>query len=327
MKKDMKNKILVLTLMIISMIIMLSSTNWFSMWMSVEINLISFITFLKINSNKLMMEKCMIYFLTQSLGSMIFLTSILISKLSVISFNTLNLTLFMSMMLKLGMSPFHIWMPEMMNKLSWNKMIIAITLQKINPMMIMSMMTHKSTLILMLITLSTITGAIMGINQTSMTKIMAFSSINHLGWMTLCMMNLNNLWTKYLLIYSMITTLFCITLNSMNMFYINQMFLNKMIISKILMSILMLNMAGLPPMPGFLIKWMTIESMLSLNNQIIPLVMTMSSIIILLFYMRMMSIIMLNSTITPKWKLQMMSNKKMKLLITMNLCTPLLMLI
>nr|ARB50143.1 NADH dehydrogenase subunit 2 [Perissonemia borneenis] len=293
-------------------------------WMAMEINMMMTIPFIYQNMNKESSEKIMIYFLTQTMSSSLMLLMILTEYKMTTSF---NMMMTMSMMIKLGVPPFHMWMPEMLNKLNWDLMIIMITLQKINPLMVMSQLMEKNMLFPMIMILTSSIGSISGINQLSLNKIMAFSSINHMSWIMMCMLTNNNLWMNYFFIYSIITTTLCMMFNKKMIYFINQTNINLNLKSKIMLFMMMLNLGGLPPMPGFFLKWMVIETMSSLMNMYFTMIiMLMCSMITLLFYMRMMYNNMMFSTMNIKF-MMINYNKYSYLMFMTNLLLPMLMMI
>nr|YP_011010537.1 NADH dehydrogenase subunit 2 [Xenobates singaporensis]WPW47178.1 NADH dehydrogenase subunit 2 [Xenobates singaporensis] len=327
----MTTKIMALTTLLLSTMIIISSENWLSMWMGLEINMLSFIPILKKNKNKNSSQAKMIYFLIQSMSSILFLFTIIMTP-TMMNMSNMNMSMMlinMTMFMKMGMAPMHMWFVNIMNKISWENCIILLTWQKIGPMFMLSNMNTNKMIIMIMTTFSAIIGAIGGINQTSMKMILAFSSINHMGWMFFCMKFDNEMWIKYLIIYSflMINLIMFLKKNSIN--YINQMTINmKTKTQKMNIIIMMMSIGGLPPFMGFLPKWIVIQSILPSNEMIIMLILMMTSMITLFYYMRMISpIIMINST-TQKWMMKSYEDKKiMTWNLLFNLMLPMTMLL
>nr|YP_011010303.1 NADH dehydrogenase subunit 2 [Metrocoris ciliatus]WPW46918.1 NADH dehydrogenase subunit 2 [Metrocoris ciliatus] len=309
-------KMLMMLTLITSTIMVMSSENWFSMWMGLEINMMSFIPMMEKNKNYLVSESKMMYFLIQSMGSILFIFMIIMNPLIMVKEELTKIIIMniiaMSMMMKMGMAPMHMWFINIMNKMSWNMCLILMTWQKLAPMFILSnTMNSIKTITLWSIT-SAIIGAIGGINQTSIKKMMAFSSINHLGWMTMCMKFDNEMWMKYLIIYSTIIILLIKTLSKSSINYINQMNMNmKTQMEKTNLLIMMLSLGGLPPFIGFMPKWLVIQSMISTNSLFTLLILMMTSMITLFYYMRLIvPMIMSNNTIN-KWNNKNINMKMM----------------
>nr|YP_009433283.1 NADH dehydrogenase subunit 2 [Cnizocoris sinensis]AGO28052.1 NADH dehydrogenase subunit 2 [Cnizocoris sinensis] len=307
------SKLLFFMMLIISTLMIVSSDNLLGMWMGLEINMISFIPILSKNKNVMASESCMIYFLTQSMGSILLISMILINSLIMVSPSLVNelikIIMIMSLMVKLGAPPFHFWFPSILEKMSWNESFILMTWQKIGPLVILSHIINKEYILATIVVMAVTVGAISGLNQTSIQKIMAYSSISHLGWMIMCMKFNNQLWMWYLLIYSSIILIMTIMFNYFSANYINQLNLtNFSFLEKLLLTSSFLSLGGLPPFIGFLPKWMVIQNMILANSMTILMIMIMSTLITLFFYLRMISSIMMINFSTPKW----MSNFKNK---------------
>nr|UPL65468.1 NADH dehydrogenase subunit 2 [Cryptorhamphus sp.] len=319
------SKLLFLTMIFTSTIITISSMNWMGMWMGMEINLMSFIPYISKIKNMKSSQAMMIYFLVQSIGSAVLLFSIMMNPLIVISPITLNEFIMMGtslgILIKLGAAPFHNWVPEIMATLTWMEMFILSTWQKVAPLYMLSMM-NPNFLVSISVIMSTIIGAIGGLNFTSLRKIMAYSSINHMSWM-LFMMMMNSAWYKYLMLYTLMMLMTCIYFNSTNSLFINQIPLKSpSMIEKYNLVSLLLSMGGLPPFLGFLPKWMAIQS--AMNSKLIILVMIMiaMSMLTLFFYMRMISSLMTMYSTSNKW-VEKKSNRMLMLSIALlNLSLP-----
>nr|ANJ70231.1 NADH dehydrogenase subunit 2 [Calathus melanocephalus] len=274
--------------------IAISSYTWLGTWMGLEINLLSFIPLLKSKKNSYSSESSIKYFLVQALASTVFLFSVLtlMSTNSMIS-NVLNMNVFLmmiinsSLMLKMGAAPFHFWFPEIIEGMNWINSLILMTWQKIAPMMILSYTIKFSNYIIFIIIMSTLVGSLGGLNQTSIRKIMAYSSINHLGWMLSSFLNSEMLWIMYFSMYSFISIVLIYLLNSFKIFYLKQLysFMNKNILIKFMMMLNLLSLGGLPPFLGFLPKWMIIQH-LSDNYMSLLIFMIMMTLITLFFYLR-----------------------------------------
>jgi NADH-ubiquinone oxidoreductase chain 2 len=169
----------------------------------------------------------------------------------------------------------------------------------------------ENKIIVILAIYRTIIGAIGGLNQTSTRKIMAFSSINHLGWINATMWFDNQVWIKYFVLYSIITLIASgfIIINSI--FYINQFKSNTSIINKINIIIIIIRLGGLPPFLGFLPKWLVIQTLIINNIYIIILIIIIRTLLTLFYYLRIIRRILIINHYSLKWELK---NKKIKIL-------------
>nr|UPL65364.1 NADH dehydrogenase subunit 2 [Nithecus jacobaeae] len=316
-------KLMFLMMMILSTLITISATSWIGMWMGMEMNLMAFIPLISKNKNKKSSQAMVSYFLVQSISSMTFLFSILISKFITISpimvNEIINNMLMISLLIKLGVAPFHKWLPEIMSNLNWMEIFILTTWQKVAPMYILSNMVNFKLMFISVI-LSATTGAVGGINTSSMRKIMAYSSINHMSWM-LIMMTAQSQWYMYLTFYTFLMLIMCMTFHQNNFLFLNQIMINESTTTKMLISLMMLSMGGMPPFIGFLPKWIALQSMFNSQMLIIMLIMIMMSMITLFYYMRMISSMMMFYTTSNKWMYKN-KNKMNFMLMMLNLNLP-----
>nr|YP_009162818.1 NADH dehydrogenase subunit 2 [Bactrocera zonata]AKG49726.1 NADH dehydrogenase subunit 2 [Bactrocera zonata] len=285
-------KIMFFFILMTGTLITVSSNSWLGAWMGLEINLLSFIPLM--NSNNLTStEASLKYFLTQAMASAVLLFAIMMTYLNnypIIQENSSysNLMIISSLLLKSGAAPFHFWFPNVMEGLSWMNALTLMTWQKIAPLMLISY-TAQNTFIFMAIIASTITGSLGGLNQTSLRKLMAFSSINHLGWMLAAMQANESMWCIYFSFYTFLSFSLTFMFNNFKMFHINQLF-NSFFNSKTLKFILFLNLlslGGLPPFIGFLPKWLVIQLLVLKSQYVLMTIMTVMTLITLFFYLRL----------------------------------------
>nr|AFI54747.1 NADH dehydrogenase subunit 2 [Sastragala edessoides] len=317
-----KSKVMFFMVMVASTIFTMSSNNWISMWMGLEMNMMAFMPLILNKKYSKSSMAAMTYFLVQSVGSLILMFSMLM-KMQISMFNEL---MTMSLLIKLGSAPFHMWVPEIMSKLSWESCLILSTWQKIAPLSMLMNMQNSMLLLTIAIIMSAVMGALGGINQTSLRKIMGFSSINHMAWML--MNTTTNSWMMYMTIYSFMMTTICYLFKFYNIYFINQMNnMNMSTTEKLCISTTMLSMGGLPPFLGFLPKWMVIQNMINENNFLVMTILIMMSLITLMYYMRVMVKMMMMSSSVQKW-VTLKSKTKLNLaIIMMNSSLPLLVII
>nr|YP_010267107.1 NADH dehydrogenase subunit 2 [Chilkasa falcata]UIF93655.1 NADH dehydrogenase subunit 2 [Chilkasa falcata] len=299
-------------ILIFSTFISISSNSWIGCWIGLEINLLSFIPLISNSNNLLSTEASLKYFLTQSIASINFLFSILLKMILLKNFEMiffLSIMINSSMLMKMGSVPFHFWFPNIVEGLSWFNNFILMTWQKITPMIILSYYFNKN-FILLIIMLNAIIGAIGGLNQTSLRKLMAFSSINNLSWMLSAIMISENLWLFYLMMYSFLISIMCFIFYMLNMFYINQLFINNMnSLIKINLLINFLSLGGLPPFIGFFPKWIIINFLIMNQMYTLTFILIMMSLIMLFFYIRIIYSTFMYNYLKMKWFKIFIKNK------------------
>nr|ATL15410.1 NADH dehydrogenase subunit 2 [Callosobruchus chinensis] len=291
------HKLMFLNILFLSTLIVISSYAWFSMWIGLEINLLAILPLMVNPKNIYPSEAAMKYFITQTLASLILLFAILMSNsLNMSEFaiphnslNFLDLLINSSLFLKTGAAPFHAWFPEVMEGLNWSNCLLMMTWQKIAPMMILIHNLSMFFYLTWIILISSILSGIMGLNQTSLRKILAYSSINHIAWMLSSMLNFKMIWLLYFTIYTILTMNLVIIFYYFNIFYSNQFYLifnsNKLLI--FFFSLNFLSLGGLPPFLGFLPKWLTILNLVMNQFYSLTLILIISTLITLYFYIRL----------------------------------------
>nr|WOW99087.1 NADH dehydrogenase subunit 2 [Paravarcia sp.] len=287
-------KLTMMIFIIMSTTMMMSSNNIFYSWMSMEINMISFLPLL--TKSKKMSDQPMKYFIIQSVASSMMLMSILINSMIETPINLSNM-LMISMLMKMGMMPFHLWMVNTMQSMTWTNCMLLSTLQKIAPTMIISQ-TMTIMMTIMPTMLSMFMAPIAAMNQTSTKSIMAYSSISNSPWMIMSMMMSKQMFLMFFFMYSMLTIMTMKKMKESNIMFINQM-TSKSMKKKINLIILILSMSGMPPMLGFLPKWMILEKMM-LSSMLIPMMMILSSMTSTFIYMKMISMMVMMSKMTKK---------------------------
>ncbi|ABY51623.1 NADH dehydrogenase subunit 2 (mitochondrion) [Aedes aegypti] len=307
-------------------LITISSNSWLGAWMGLEINLLSFIPLMNEGKKNLMTsESSLKYFLTQAFASSILLFAIILMMMFfnenwMMNNNFNNLLILSTLLLKSGAAPFHFWFPGVMEGLNWINGLILMTWQKIAPLMLISYNLNIN-FFYFTILLSMIIGALGGLNQTSLRKLMAFSSINHIGWMLMAMMNNELLWLTYFLLYSILSMSIILMFNNFKLFHFNQIFNFSMMnpYIKFFMFLNLLSLGGLPPFLGFLPKWLVIQNLVEMNQLFLLFIAVCLTLITLYYYLRMSySIYMLNYNKNSWMLMNSYSNNNLTLILTMN---------
>nr|QUO98907.1 NADH dehydrogenase subunit 2 [Ctenocephalides felis felis]QXG83131.1 NADH dehydrogenase subunit 2 [Ctenocephalides felis felis] len=305
---------LFLFMLIMSTFICISSNSWLGAWIGLEMNLLSFIPMLNDNKNLLSNESSLKYFLVQVFASILLLFFISLNFLfknffSMMYFNEIYLILLnSSLFLKMGAAPFHFWFPSMMEGMNWMNNFILMTWQKINPMICLSYCINMNYFYLISL-FSIMIGALGGLNNSSLQKIITYSSITHIGWMIIALMNNEMNFWFYFFIYFIISLIITMNFNFLKLFYMNQMLSNSMnYITKITLMMMFLSMGGLPPFLGFFPKWIIIESMINMNMIFYSIIMILCTLLMLYIYLRFAFSILIMNNFQMSWKIYMKLN-------------------
>lgn len=292
-----------------------SSISWLRVWIGLEINLLSFIPLIRNKKNIYLSESSIKYFIVQAIGSAILLfTIILFFLIENLNFNfnyIMNIFISSIILLKIGAAPFHFWFPSISEGLNWINNLILISWQKIAPIIILSYSLNLNYLIISII-LSAIVGSLGGLNQTSLRKLIAFSSINHIGWIIRRLLFNENIWLIYFSFYFILLINIFLFFNFLNIYYINQTFINLFSNKylKIIFFLLLLSLGGLPPFLGFFPKWIIIELIISKNLYFMIFIIVIFTLITLFFYIRITYTAFLLNNKKINWFYKSSYNKK-----------------
>nr|QED57246.1 NADH dehydrogenase subunit 2 [Anthonomus eugenii]QED57254.1 NADH dehydrogenase subunit 2 [Anthonomus eugenii]QED57270.1 NADH dehydrogenase subunit 2 [Anthonomus eugenii]QED57290.1 NADH dehydrogenase subunit 2 [Anthonomus eugenii]QED57296.1 NADH dehydrogenase subunit 2 [Anthonomus eugenii] len=283
------NKIMFYSTLIMGSIMAISGTSWLTIWIGLEMNLLSIMPIMK-DKLKSTSEAMIKYFMVQAMASTILLFSILMFQLastktmSASTYFILNSALFM----KMGAAPLHFWYPEVLSGLSWKNNFIMLTWQKIAPMLIIINTSFSILFISLFIVFSALLGSLQGFNQICLRKILAYSSINHIGWMLASFLCTHTIWLFYYFIYTLINMNIIIILQKMNIFYMNQ--INKLFSFNLKMKMMymlnFLSLSGLPPFLGFIPKWLVVNFLVMNNFLSLSLILIIFTLLALFMYFR-----------------------------------------
>nr|YP_010576534.1 NADH dehydrogenase subunit 2 [Oulema tristis]UZN44088.1 NADH dehydrogenase subunit 2 [Oulema tristis] len=280
--------------LIFGIFLTVSSYSWFSVWMGLEINLLSILPLMVDSNNAFPSESALKYFISQVVASIFLMFSlILIMKMQELIFLNspfyLNILLESALLTKMGAAPFHFWFPEVMDGLNWMMNLILMTIQKIAPMIILMYIKNNMFYFSIIIVLSAMISGLMGLNQLSLRKIMAYSSINHLAWMLSALLYSNMLWLIYFSIYMIMTISIVLIFNNFNTYYTKQLYniceINKSM--TILITFLFFSLGGIPPFLGFLPKWFVIMSLTENLQFFLSFMLICFTLIVFSFYLRL----------------------------------------
>nr|YP_009250820.1 NADH dehydrogenase subunit 2 [Rana amurensis]AMY15642.1 NADH dehydrogenase subunit 2 [Rana amurensis] len=302
---------LALTIFLLSLAIgttiTLSSFHWLLAWVGLKINTLAIIPLMTKTPHPRAIEAATKYFLTQAAASALILFSSLINAWQTGEWNSNSLsdlpmiTFSIAIMMKLGLAPLHFWMPEVLQGISLPTGMILSTWQKIAPMMLLLQTSYLLNLNLT-ITLgltSILIGGWGGIGQTQIRKIMAFSSIGHLGWMVIIMKFNPQLSFFNFIIYIIMTAAMFASLTAMSttkMSQISTSWSKNPALSASIM-LIMLSLAGLPPLTGFAPKLLITLELVKQDATLLASMTMLISLLALFFYLRLTYIITL--TLSP----------------------------
>nr|WNH23143.1 NADH dehydrogenase subunit 2 [Idiacanthus fasciola] len=274
-----------------------SSSHWLLAWMGLEINTLAMLPLMAHTHRPRTVEAATKYFLIQAAAAALIMFSALINAWTLSSWLitqpmapvTANITM-LALALKLGLAPAHFWLPEVLQGLSLPAGLILSTWQKLAPLALTIQIVPMVSphLIIFLGLASTLTGGWGGLNQTQLRKILAYSSIAHLGWMVLSTQLCPHITLFYISFYLSSTTLAFLTLISLQSTTLAGLSTSwaKSPMLVVLFSLLLLSLGGLPPLAGFAPKWLILNEMVKQGLHLPATATALSALLCLYFYLR-----------------------------------------
>nr|AAF02952.1 NADH dehydrogenase subunit II [Laimosemion agilae] len=278
-------------------LITLTSTHWLMAWMGLEINTFAILPLMTQKYHPRAMEATTKYFIIQTTAATMILFAATsnawmtgqweIQQMN----NTLPLAIItLALMLKMGLAPLHPWFPEVLQGLNFSTGLILSTWQKLAPFSLMlQISSFNSTLLIIFGLISILVGGWGGLNQTQLRKVLGYSSVAHLGWMILVMQYSPNLAfltfiTYVILTFSMFLTFMFNQTTTVNMLSLSS---TKIPILSAIIPLILLSLGGLPPLTGFLPKWLIIAELTKQDMMVAATVAALSALLSLYFYLRL----------------------------------------
>nr|AEP04292.1 NADH dehydrogenase subunit II [Peneothello bimaculata bimaculata] len=291
-------KLILAISLILGTTITISSNHWITAWAGLEINTLAILPLISKSHHPRAIEAATKYFLTQAAASTLILFSSMTNAwytgqwdITQLTHPTSCLILTAAISMKLGLVPFHFWFPEVLQGTSLTIGLLLSTAMKFPPMTLLYMTSPSlnSALLTTLAILSTAVGGWMGLNQTQIRKIMAFSSISHLGWMTIIISYNPKLTLLNFYLYTMMTATVFLTLNSIKTLKLSTLLTSwtKSPALNTALLLTLLSLAGLPPLTGFLPKWLIIQELTKQDMALAATMISLLSLLSLFFYLRL----------------------------------------
>nr|ACA80287.1 NADH dehydrogenase subunt 2 [Rhynchopsitta pachyrhyncha] len=278
--------------------ITVTSNHWMTAWVGLEINTLSIIPMISKSHHPRAVEAATKYFLVQAAASTLLLFSGTVNAwhtgqwdITQLSYPPSCLLLTTAIAIKLGLAPFHFWFPEVLQGSPLITALLLSTVMKLPPTTILLITSHSlnPTLLISMSIMSIALGGWMGLNQTQTRKIMAFSSISHIGWMTIIIIHNPDLALLAFYIYILMTTSIFLTMNTtntLNLLTLMASWTKTPMLSTTLM-LTLLSLAGLPPLTGFLPKWLIIQELIKQKLTTTAMVISLLALLSLFFYLRL----------------------------------------
>uniref|UniRef100_A0A2H4YCI7 NADH-ubiquinone oxidoreductase chain 2 n=26 Tax=Anthus correndera TaxID=555219 RepID=A0A2H4YCI7_9PASE len=291
-------KLIFIISLLLGTTITMSSNHWIMAWMGLEINTLAVLPLISKSHHPRAIEAATKYFLVQAAASALVLFSSMTNAWHTGQWDITQLTqptscliLTSAIAMKLGLVPFHFWFPEVLQGSPLTTGLLLSTIMKLPPITLLYMTSPSlnPTLLTTMAIFSTALGGWMGLNQTQIRKILAFSSISHLGWMVIIISYNPKLTLLNFYLYALMTTTVFLTMNSIKALKLSTLMTawTKVPSLNAMLLLTLLSLAGLPPLTGFLPKWLIIQELTKQDMAPAATIISLLSLLGLFFYLRL----------------------------------------
>nr|BAK40887.1 NADH dehydrogenase subunit 2 [Boulengerella maculata] len=273
--------------------------HWIGAWMGLEINTLAIIPIMAQNHHPRASEAALKYFFIQGLAA----ATILFAGVSntwltgtsdippLITHPISATILIIALALKMGLAPTHSWVPEVFQAVDLSTGMVIATWQKLAPFIILiHTVYHMEPQLLIIFGLtSTLIGAWGAMNQVEIRKILAYSSISHLGWtIAVALLNPNlAIFTLAMYILTTAATFFTIKLTDATKINSLARCWSKNPSTMTAAFLLFLSATGLPPLSTFLPKMLALQELVDQSEHLVVFIIIISSLLALFFYLRL----------------------------------------
>nr|YP_007475459.1 NADH dehydrogenase subunit 2 [Abramis brama]AGO44089.1 NADH dehydrogenase subunit 2 [Abramis brama orientalis]BAM78564.1 NADH dehydrogenase subunit-2 [Abramis brama]BBB04495.1 NADH dehydrogenase subunit 2 [Abramis brama] len=275
-----------------------ASSHWLLAWMGLEINTLAIVPLMAQHHHPRAVEATTKYFLTQATAAAMILFASTTNAWITGEWDMNNMSnpiastmVITALALKIGLAPMHFWMPEVLQGLDLLTGLILSTWQKLAPLalIIQTAQTIDPLLLTALGLMSTLIGGWGGLNQTQLRKIMAYSSIAHMGWMIIVLQYAPQLTLLALLMYILMTSAAFLTLKISSATKVSTLAVvwSKSPTLTATTALVLLSLGGLPPLTGFMPKWLILQELAKQSLPLTATIMALAALLSLYFYLRL----------------------------------------
>ena len=171
-----------------------------------------------------------------------------------------------------------------MNSITWPMCLTLSTWQKVAPLTILLSTSSSSPIFIILASLNALVGGLGGLNQSQIRPLLAYSSIGHIGWIlgvSVFSPWVRALYFSFYLTHSLIlfSYFWVFNITSLKNFSTST---NYNFSTLIIISFLLLSLGGLPPLAGFVPKWIAISLF---SSPAMPTLLIIGSLMNIFYYL------------------------------------------
>nr|YP_008593393.1 NADH dehydrogenase subunit 2 [Parachanna insignis]BAE96247.1 NADH dehydrogenase subunit 2 [Parachanna obscura]BAN83335.1 NADH dehydrogenase subunit 2 [Parachanna insignis]BCD33203.1 NADH dehydrogenase subunit 2 [Parachanna obscura] len=274
-----------------------ASSHWLLAWMGLEINTLAILPLMTRHNHPRAVEATIKYFLIQIAAAAMILFAGMTNASLTGQWDILQLThplsalmMTLALVMKIGLAPMHMWFPEVLQGVDLTTGLILSTWQKLAPFILLIQIKPDNTTLLVTVALMSIAvGGWAGLNQTQLRKILAYSSIAHIGWIVLATHFSLTITLLALSLYLLISTSIFLLFKLNKATNINTLAISwtKAPLLTTLAPLILLSLGGLPPLTGFMPKWLIIQELTKQGLAPAATLAALTALLSLYFYLRL----------------------------------------
>lgn len=256
---------------------------------------------LNYNNSEINISSSLKYFILGSLASSLIILGVALNLnyYNDLKILNINLLIIIGCLFKLAVAPFHQWSIDVYNSITNNIISYISLLPKFGILLFLFYNVESYyNLLFIFSALSIIIGSIGGLFQIKYRKLLAYSSIAQIGYL-LVALHSNEILLLYLIQYTLTTILLLYLFTSIdknNKGLLKFLQTNNYITFSL--TILFISLSGIPPLYGFFAKLEIINILMNLDNYLLIIIVIVTSVLSTFYYLRIISIINLNSSDT-----------------------------
>jgi NADH-ubiquinone oxidoreductase chain 2 len=318
--RNNEEKWIIMLTSILGMICVISANDLISFFLSIELQsyslyILATLPLKTINFKESGRSAGLKYFLLGSLASGFILlgTSLIYGLSGLTQFESLaiigesksiigQMLIVVGLLFKISASPFHNWAPDVYDGVptlvtSWIAIFPKIALIISLNYLILTFGINEQIKLLLLITstISLLVGSLLGLVQYRMKRLLAYSSISHIGFLLLCIIISDfDCLIYYLIQYTITSITVFFIIESINVERISELkggrFVTHNNLLAISLSACLFSLAGIPPFIGFIAKLQVFYNVINQGYYLSTLIAMISSIIACAYYLRIIKI-------------------------------------
>ena len=298
-------------IVLLGSLLLVSSVNWLSIYLALELQTLTlFILVAKNKKSAYSVEAGLKYFVLGAISSGFFLFGCVLlygvsGETSIQGVNSVligdvgKIWITVSLLFKLSVVPFHMWAPDVYEGVSTITTALLAIMPKIAVFAVLVQVGLVSNVVLFCGVLSIIYGAVGALNQTKIKRLLAYSGIGHMGFLLfgVAIGSFESVQASFIYILIYVIMAICAFTVFLSLKLIRVLIIEVSSLSRenpvmaLTLALTFLSIAGIPPLAGFLGKWLILLSGMSSGYYLICMTIVGASVIAGVYYVRIVQII------------------------------------